>query len=84
VIDIPWDTTVANDRRLVDPRGSRGLMTRFMQWYMGKLHVAARRDPGVALAFLSVAGLLAPAPSVLRPTVALRVMRGNLPWALAG
>lgn len=47
--------------------------------YLGKLHVAARRDPVVARAFNEVAGLLAPPPSLMRPAIALRVLQSNLP-----
>ena len=46
---------------------------------MAKLQVAARHDPTVAAAFMQVANFLAPPPSLMRPRIALRVLRGNLP-----
>jgi hypothetical protein len=45
---------------------------------LGKLHIAARKDPALAFAFHSVANLLADPPTLLRPAVAFRVARGNL------
>lgn len=45
---------------------------------MSRLHVAARHDQAVAFAFNRVASLQAPPASVMRPGIALRVLRGNL------
>jgi hypothetical protein len=78
VVDIPWNITVGNDRRFVEPEKSANPMARFINWYMGKLHIAARRDPVAALAFLKVTNLMAPPASVLNPPIALRVLWGNL------
>ncbi|GAB4423709.1 MAG: FAD-binding monooxygenase [Anaerolineae bacterium] len=78
VIDIPWNITVGNDRRLMEPDRPVPPMARFINWYMGKLHIAARRDPVAALAFLKVTNLMAPPASVLHPRIALRVVWGNL------
>ena len=78
VVDIPWSIAVGNDLRFPEVAGPRSPMVRFINWYMSKLHVAARHDPVVALAFQKVANLMAPPPSVLHPAVALRVLRGNL------
>ncbi|MCK6629101.1 MAG: monooxygenase [Anaerolineae bacterium] len=78
VIDIPWNITVGNDRRLVEPDRPVPSLARFINWYMGKLHLAARRDPVAALAFLKVTSLMVPPASVLHPRIALRVVWGNL------
>ena len=53
-------------------------MVRFVNWYLGRLHVDAHEDPVVAVAFQRVMNMLAPPPSVLRPRIALRVLRGNV------
>ena len=84
-VDTPWLLTVGNDRRFVDPTAKRSAGTRFLQWYVGKLHRAARHDPVAAQAFVRVTALLDPPPSMLRPRVAARVLWSNLrPPAPAG
>jgi hypothetical protein len=54
-------------------------MRRFINWYIGKLHLAATRDSSLATAFLKVVNLMAPPPSLLSPTIAWRVWRANQP-----
>ena len=53
-------------------------MVRFINWYIGKLHTAAQHDEQLTNAFLRVANLVAPPPTLLSPSVAWRVLRGNL------
>jgi 2-polyprenyl-6-methoxyphenol hydroxylase-like FAD-dependent oxidoreductase len=77
-VDTPWLLTVGNDRRFVDPAAKRSAGTRFLQWYVGKLHQAARHDPVAAQAFVRVTALLDPPPSMLRPRIAARVLWGSL------
>ena len=50
---------------------------RFINWYLGKLHMAARYDAKLATAFLEVANLEAPPTRLLQPAVVMRVIRGN-------
>jgi 2-polyprenyl-6-methoxyphenol hydroxylase-like FAD-dependent oxidoreductase len=78
IIDIPWSTAVGNDLRFPAIEGPRSPLTNFINWYVGKLHHAAHHDPAVSIAFLKVVNLLAPPPSILRPGVVWRVIRGNL------
>jgi hypothetical protein len=78
VVDIPWSITVGNDMRLTNPDKAYPPMTQFINWYMDRLQIAARHDATVAFAFLKVANLMAAPPSLLRPHIALRVLRGNL------
>jgi 2-polyprenyl-6-methoxyphenol hydroxylase-like FAD-dependent oxidoreductase len=78
VIDIPWGLAVGNDLRHPQVEAPRSAMTRFINWYIGKLHRVAWEDQTVALAFLKVINLMAPPPSVMRPEIAMRVLRGNL------
>jgi 2-polyprenyl-6-methoxyphenol hydroxylase-like FAD-dependent oxidoreductase len=77
-IDTPWDIAVGNDLRHPQVQGPRPPKVRFINWYIGKLHVAARDDAVLADAFLQVANLQASAMRLLHPAVLLRVLRGNL------
>ena len=78
VVDTPWSISVGNDLRMPETSGPRNAGVHFINWYMSKLHRAAHVDPVPAMAFFRVANLLAPPPSVMRPSVALRVLKGNL------
>jgi len=77
-IDVPWDITVGNDLRHPQVVGPRPAKVRFINWYIGKLHMAARNDGMLANAFLRVANLEAPPTSLLSPAIVARVIRGNL------
>jgi hypothetical protein len=78
VVDIPWSIVVDNDLRIPQVEGTRSLRVRFLNWYMSKLHVAARRDRVVAIAFLKVTNLMTPPESLLYPKISLRVLLGNI------
>jgi 2-polyprenyl-6-methoxyphenol hydroxylase-like FAD-dependent oxidoreductase len=78
VIDTPWDIAVGNDLRHPQVKGPRPAKVKFINWYIGKLHLAAERDGTLAKAFLRVANLEAPPQSLLHPAIVLRVIRGNL------
>ena len=77
IVDIPWDIAVGNDLRHPRVEGARPAMVRFINWYIGKLHHAARHDAALATAFLKVANLMSPPPALLSPAIAWRVWRGN-------
>jgi 2-polyprenyl-6-methoxyphenol hydroxylase-like FAD-dependent oxidoreductase len=83
IVDIPWDIAVGNDLRHPQVKGPRPLMLRFINWYIGKLHLAATRDSTLASAFLRVANLMIPPVSLLSPAIAWRVWRGNRRPALS-
>jgi hypothetical protein len=78
LVDGPWQIAAGGDLRFPEVDGARSPAVRFGNWYLGKLHVAARHDAVVALAFQEVANLATSPPSLLRPGVVLRVARGNL------
>lgn len=78
LVDSPWSIAVGADLRYPQVQGPRNGMVNFINWYVAKLHIAARHDPRVVLAFQKVANLMAPPPSILAPGIALRVLRGNL------
>lgn len=77
VVDIPWSMAASNDLRIPQMEGTRSPMVRFLNWYISKLHVAARTDRVVAIAFLQVANLMASPQSLMHPRISLRVLWGN-------
>jgi 2-polyprenyl-6-methoxyphenol hydroxylase-like FAD-dependent oxidoreductase len=77
-VDNPWLMAVGGDLRYPAVEGPRTAMGNFINWYLGKLHIAARKDPELTLAFHSVANLLADPPTLLKPNIAYRIARGNL------
>ena len=51
--------------------------SRLVSGYIARLHAAAAHDAHLATAFIRVAGLVAPPQTLLRPGVALRVLRAS-------
>lgn len=84
IIDAPWQLACGNDRELPHVQGERGAMDRFMSWYIAKLHLAAQSDAALSVTFLEVVNMMAPAPRLLHPAVALRVLAGNIAQRLRG
>jgi hypothetical protein len=76
-IDVSWDIAVGNDLRHPQVQGPRSPKVRFINWYIGKLHMAARHDAVLANAFLKVANLETSPMRLLRPSVVMRVIYGN-------
>ena len=77
-IDVPWDIAVGNDLRHPQVQGPRPPKVRFINWYIGRLHTAARHDATLANAFLKVANLTMPPTGLLYPSVVMRVIYGNI------
>lgn len=77
IVDVPWNITVGNDLRHPRVEGSRTPLRRFINWYIGKLHLAATGDGTLTRAFLNVANLTEHPQSLLKPATAWRVWRGN-------
>jgi 2-polyprenyl-6-methoxyphenol hydroxylase-like FAD-dependent oxidoreductase len=78
IIDIAWDAAVGTDLSYPEVEGERTAFIRFINWYIGKLHIAAQTDSQVSTAFLKVINMLAPPPSILHPRIIWRVIKGNL------
>ncbi len=78
VLDGPWKVAVGNDLQLPHVEGQRTRMDQFINWYIGKLHIAAQNDAELSVVFLEVVNMMAPLPRLLHPRVLLRVLRGNL------
>jgi 2-polyprenyl-6-methoxyphenol hydroxylase-like FAD-dependent oxidoreductase len=78
VVDVPWDIAVGGDLAVPGVQGRRTLKVRLVQAYIARLHAAAAHDASLASAFVRVAGFVAPPQSLLRPGVAVRVLRAGL------
>ena len=78
IIDMAWSIATVNDLSISEAKATMPAPMRFINWYMGKLQIAARYDSVVALAFMKVANLMASPASVLHPLIALRVLCWNL------
>lgn len=79
VIDGPWDIAAGGDLRLPSVPGPRPPRVRMVNAYVSRVQAAAAVDPDVGLAFLRVANLLDRPESLLRPSVAARVLRASSP-----
>jgi 2-polyprenyl-6-methoxyphenol hydroxylase-like FAD-dependent oxidoreductase len=78
IVDVAWSLAVDSDLRFPEIEGPRGLMARFGNWYLVKLHRAAHHDAAVSVAFLKVVNLLEPPHSLVQPGIVWRVLRENL------
>ena len=74
IVDVPWSVAATNDLRMPGVAGSRTPLVRFLNWYVAKLHLGARQDSSLAMAFQKVASLLVPPQSLLKPSVIARVL----------
>jgi 2-polyprenyl-6-methoxyphenol hydroxylase-like FAD-dependent oxidoreductase len=77
LIDIPWQMAVGSDLQHPAVAGKRTAQLRFINWYLAKLFQAAQHDAMLATSFLEVANLMKPPPSLMAPSIALRVWKGS-------
>ena len=54
LLDAPWSVAVGNDVTIPGVEGERTPMVRCINWYMAKLHQAARVDSTLSVSFLRV------------------------------
>jgi 2-polyprenyl-6-methoxyphenol hydroxylase-like FAD-dependent oxidoreductase len=78
LVDVPWSIAVGGDLAIPGVQGRRTLKIRLVNAYIARLHAAAAHDASLASTFVRVAGLVAPPQTLLRPDVALRVLRAGL------
>jgi 2-polyprenyl-6-methoxyphenol hydroxylase-like FAD-dependent oxidoreductase len=78
LVDGAWKLATSGDMRFLVPADALPRKVRAITWYMDRLHVAARHDPEVAMAFSKVVHLLEPPASLLTPEMAARVAKGNI------
>jgi 2-polyprenyl-6-methoxyphenol hydroxylase-like FAD-dependent oxidoreductase len=78
IIDLSWNMTIGSDLNYPEIAGPRTTMMRILNWYLGKLQLAAHQDGQLSVAFLKVINMVAPPPSILRPRILWQVLKGNL------
>ena len=78
IIDIPWQIAAGSDLRHPQLADMQTPIGRFMNWYIGKVHRAAAKDPAVGCAFLRVTNLISPPTELFTPATLARVVLGAL------
>ena len=79
IIDVPWGIAAGGDLRLPGVPGPRPASVRLVNAYVARVQAAAAVDPVVGLAFLRVANTVDRPETLLRPSVAMRVLRAGAP-----
>jgi 2-polyprenyl-6-methoxyphenol hydroxylase-like FAD-dependent oxidoreductase len=74
-IDTPWTMTTAGDLAIPGVRGQRTATARAANSYLTRVLAAAANDTTVSDAFARVSGLVDPPTALVRPRMALRVLR---------
>jgi 2-polyprenyl-6-methoxyphenol hydroxylase-like FAD-dependent oxidoreductase len=77
IVDAPWAISTNGDLDFPAVPGERTPEVLMGNEFIGKLTVAATRDPALTNAFLQVAGLKAPLMSLMEPDIIARVERGS-------
>ncbi|MFV2194664.1 FAD-dependent oxidoreductase [Nocardiopsis sp. LOL_012] len=78
VIDPPWEMTNTVDLSFPGVTGQRTLKVRIAQIYLTLVQIAATRDEKVTTAYMRAAGMVDRPGALMRPAMALRVLRGAL------
>jgi flavin-dependent dehydrogenase len=78
IVDSPWRMAAGNDLRIPGVAGPKTAMSRFLNWYVAQLHIGARNDSRMAMAFQNVMNILDPPEHLLAPQVAAHVLSGAL------
>lgn len=71
-----WLLNAVADLAIPAVEGRRTLATRVLNRYVTRVQVVASHDPVVATAFMRAIALLTPPTGLMRPDVAVRVLRG--------
>jgi 2-polyprenyl-6-methoxyphenol hydroxylase-like FAD-dependent oxidoreductase len=77
VVDAPWEIAAGGDLAFPGVTGRRTVKTHIGNAYVSRVQTAATLDAEVTNAFMRVAGLIDPPQALMRPRVALRVLRGS-------
>jgi 2-polyprenyl-6-methoxyphenol hydroxylase-like FAD-dependent oxidoreductase len=79
VIDAPWEMAIGADLAVPGVDGRRTARRRIVGAYVSRLQAGAAHDPSLARAFMRVTGLVDRPEAMLRPAIALRVLRPTTP-----
>lgn len=79
ITDRAWVLTAGADLTLPGVSATVAPGPAWVGRYIERVQLAARHDPAVARAFLEVTNLLKPAPSLLRPQIAVRTLLARPP-----
>lgn len=74
VIDIPWLLATSEDFRYPEVTGAKPFWTRFLHWYIAKVHCLSHRDPLVSLRFLQVIHMIKHPLVLFKPDIIFRVL----------
>lgn len=77
-VDVAWKLAVGSDLNLPQVQAPRPLPVRVINAYVGRLLIAAEGDPHLSEQFARVTAFLDKPPRLMRPSIALRVLNGNL------
>jgi 2-polyprenyl-6-methoxyphenol hydroxylase-like FAD-dependent oxidoreductase len=77
IVDGPWMIAAGSDFAFDGVTGPRPAGNGIVNWYLERVHKAAATDRQVCRAFFDVANLLAPAPTLFRPSLVARVARAS-------
>jgi hypothetical protein len=77
IIDVPWGIAGGGDLRLPGVPGPVPRKVRIINSYVARVQATAAVDPAVGLAFLRVANTVDLPDKLLRPSVAVRVLRAG-------
>ncbi|HEV2271019.1 MAG TPA: FAD-dependent monooxygenase [Steroidobacteraceae bacterium] len=75
MIDHSWRVAAGEDFRYAGVAGAKALGTGIINWYVGRVHKATHRDPATSAAFIKVLMSLEAPTSLLKPAIALRVLK---------
>ncbi len=73
-----WQANRVNDFAVTPVDGWRSIAQQLLIWHRDKVMAAASQDLALTEAFLRVIGLIDPASRMLRPSMLMRVIAGNL------
>ncbi len=77
-LDNAWMLAAGTDRRFITAPEALPRKERILNGYLNRLHVAARVDPAVSVAFREVTNLQRPPTSLMRPAIMMRVLLATL------